>query len=132
MNTPNIQSLLHQHALWLESQGKQGRQLTLFDTDFRGVDLTGLNLSEAIIPGANFSGTFLVDIDLSGSNLASANFTDATLKNVRFIKSNLDDALFTNTNVIGGSWFRATCIDAKTEGLTFSETNLERTLPQLS
>lgn len=74
----------------------------------------------------------LDNIDLSVSNLASANFSDATLKNVKFIKSNLDYALLTNTKVIGGSWFRATCINAQLEGLTFSGTNLERTFPQLS
>lgn len=132
MTTLHIQSLLHQHALWLESRGQKGSQLELFDADFRGADLNGLHLSDAIIPGANFSGMILDNIDLSVSNLASANFSDATLKNVKFIKSNLDYALLTNTKVIGGSWFRATCINAQLEGLTFSGTNLERTFPQLS
>lgn len=132
MTTLHLQSLLHQHVLWLESLGKQGAQLTLFDADFRGAELNGMNLSDAIIPGANFSGMVLENVDLSVSNLASANFSDATLKNVRFIKSNLDGAFLTNTKVIGGSWFRATCIDAQVAGLTFSGTNLERTFPQLS
>lgn len=132
MTTFNLQSLLHEHFHWLESRGQKGRQLKLFDTDFRGTDLNGLNLSEAIIPGANFSGMALEDIDFYGSNLASANFSDATLKNVQFIKSNLDYAVLTNTKVIGGSWFRATCVDAQVAGLTFTGTNLERTFPQLS
>ncbi|MDF0602995.1 pentapeptide repeat-containing protein [Psychromarinibacter sp. C21-152] len=132
MTTFHIQSLLHQHVLWLESRGQKGSQLTLFDADFRGAELNGLNLSDAIIPGANFSGMVLEDIDFYGSNLASANFSNATLKNVQFIKSNLDYAVLTNTKVIGGSWFRATCIDAQVAGLTFSGTNLERTFPQLS
>lgn len=131
MTTSHLKSLLDQHAQWLASLGKQGSQLTLVDADFRGVDLNGLNLSDSIIPGANFSGMDLENVDLSVSNLASANFTGSTLRNVQFIKSNLDYAALTNTKVIGGSWFRATCIDAQVEGLTFSGTSLERTFPQL-
>lgn len=132
MTTSNLQYNLDQHAEWLATLGKQGSQLYFIDADFRDMNLNGLNLADSIIPGANFSGMVLENVDLSVSNLASANFTDATLKNVQFIKSNLDYALLTNTKVIGGSWFRATCVDAQVVGLTFSGTNLERTFPQLS
>ncbi len=118
--------------LWLASQGKEGSQLSLFAPDFRGIDLNGLNLSEAIIPGANFAGTELRNIDFYACNLASADFSGATLRDVQLIKSNLDFANFTNATVVGGSWFRATCVDAKTEGLTFSGTNLELTYPELA
>jgi len=132
MMTTKLKFLLDQHTLWLASQGKEGSQLTLFDPDFRGIDLNGLNLSEAIIPGAKFAGTELRNIDFYACNLASADFSGATLRDVQLIKSNLDFANFTNATVVGGSWFRATCVDAKIGGLTFSGTNLERTYPELT
>lgn len=132
MMTTKLKFLLDQHMLWLASQAKEGSQLTLFDPDFRGVDLNGLNLSEAIIPGANFAGTELSNIDFYACNLASADFSGATLRDVQLIKSNLDYANFTNATVVGGSWFRATCVDAKIGGLTFFGTNLERTHPELT
>lgn len=74
----------------------------------------------------------LQNVDFYGANLGGANFSAAVLKNVDFTKANLDNASFTNAKVVGGSWFRATCIDAQVAGLTFSGTNLERTFPQLS
>ncbi len=131
MMTTKLKFLLDQHMLWLASQAKEGSQLTLFDPDFRGVDLNGLNLSEAIIPGANFAGTELSNIDFYACNLASADFSGAVLTHVDLTKANLDNGDLTNTKVVGGSWFRATCIDAKVAGLTFSRTNLERTYPDL-
>lgn len=94
--------------------------------------MNGLNLSEAIIPGANFAGAELRNIDFYACNLASADFSGATLRDVQLIKPNLDFSNFTNATVVGGSWFRATCVDAKIGGLTFFGTNLERTHPELT
>ena len=91
-----------------------------------------VNLNGAVIPASNFSGMTLENVDFYGANLGGANFSGAILKNVDFTKANLDNANLTNATVVGGSWFRATCIGAQVAGLTFSGTNLERTFPQLS
>jgi uncharacterized protein YjbI with pentapeptide repeats len=54
------------------------------------------------------------------------------LVDVALAKANLDNANLRNLTVKGGTWFRASCVDAQTEGLRFSGTNLERAFPDLS
>lgn len=127
--------LQHRVDVFSKEQGRNrelGTFLEEFGLDFRGVSLDDRILAGAVIPAANFSGMTLENVDFYGANLGGSNFSGAILKNVDFTKANLDNANFTSATVVGGSWFRATCIDAQVEGLTFSGTNLERTFPQLS
>lgn len=131
MSRTTIDLLMERHELWLSSRGKKGRQFFLVGADFRGVDVGGRNLSNAVIPEAVFSNMQLTDVDLSASNLAGADFSGSRLKNVMLVKANLDFCDLTGTTVIGGSWFRATCEDAKRGGLTFEGTDLDRTHPPL-
>lgn len=132
MSNNDLQQRVNAFSIQQESGLAMGASLEELGLDFRNVRLDGKSLAGAILPAANFSGMELRDVDFYGANLGGANFSGAVLKNVDLTKANLDNADFTNTTVIGGSWFRATCIDAQVSGLTFSGTNLERTFPQLS
>jgi len=116
-------------------QGKNralGTFLEELGLDFRGLHLDDRTLAGAVIPGSNFSGMTLQNVNFYGANLGGADFSGTVLKNVDFTKANLDNANFTNATVVGGTWFRATCIEAQVAGISFSGTNLERTFPELS
>ena len=130
MSNSDLQRRLEAFSAGQGNNRELGTFLEELGLDFRSTKLDGLTLNGAIIPGSDFSGMTLQDVDFYGANLGGSDFSGALLKNVDFTKANLDNANFTNTRVFGGSWFRATCIDAQIAGLTFSGTNLERTFPR--
>ena len=49
------------------------------EASFAHADLTGANLSNAVLPGTNFRGARLVGVDFRGAVLAGGDFTDADL-----------------------------------------------------
>ena len=69
MKQSELDFILKQHELWLESNGNQGKRADLAGADLSGVDLREANLSSANLSSAN----------LYGANLRSANLTDSIL-----------------------------------------------------
>lgn len=63
----NLTEILQQHALWLQTDGKEGAR----------ADLSGANLSRANLIGANLIGANLRGADLIGANLSEANLSRA-------------------------------------------------------
>lgn len=55
----NINSILRNHKLWIDSEGKEGEQANL-----KGADLEGANLFGADLRGANLEGANLIGADL--------------------------------------------------------------------
>jgi len=51
-----LDDVLEQHALWLESDGKQGALADLSGANLSGADLIYANLSRADLSGADLSG----------------------------------------------------------------------------
>jgi len=131
MTYQHHQDRLMRHELWQSSGGRLGEQLAESGLDFSGQSLDGRNLAGALIPGARLCGMTIRGADLHGANLGGADLSDAVLVDVALAKANLDNANLRNLTVTGGTWFRATCEDAQTEGLRFSGTNLERAFPDL-
>ena len=64
-----LKKILAQHALWLESARKQGKQ----------ANLQGANLYRANLQGANLYRANLKNANLYRANLAKANLTEANL-----------------------------------------------------
>ncbi|MER3589924.1 MAG: hypothetical protein C4322_20595, partial [Mastigocladus sp. ERB_26_1] len=67
-------------------------QIDLSNTKLMGANLVGVNLQDANLAGANLTGANLTDANLSGANLVSANLTGANL-----IGANLQSTNLTNT-----------------------------------
>jgi len=63
-----LNTILDQHRLWIESDRKQGKRANL-----QGADLQGANLQNANLWNANLRGA-----DLRGANLWNANLRGAT------------------------------------------------------
>ena len=60
--------ILSAHKLWLESDGKDGKQ-----ADLANAQLTTEMWAEADLRGANLSGANLSEADLAGAKLSGAN-----------------------------------------------------------
>ena len=72
----------------------------LKNVDFRGAYLSGVNLSEANLAGANFSGCMISSVNLSGANLSGAQLADTN-----FLGANLRKANFSQANLENASFF---------------------------
>jgi uncharacterized protein YjbI with pentapeptide repeats len=69
MRSPELEKILEDHALWVRTDGAEGTRL-----DLSGAVLIGANLSEADLLGAD-----LTLANLSNANLFRADLTGATL-----------------------------------------------------
>ena len=99
----SFEEILADHHLWLESQGKDGKQANL-----SGWDLSGKNLVERDLREANLSGANLQGADLSRANLEKADLTAANLRNAKLLEAN-----FQETNVFKTDFRDADLQEAK-------------------
>lgn len=106
-----LDTILAQHALWLQTDGDEGKQ----------ANLSGADLSLAHLDSANFSRAILTKSILSGATLRETDFSDAQMEGVdlgpwvsrwsedpspgadlvsaNFFRANLAHANFANTNL---------------------------------
>ena len=100
-----LEHLIEIHRLWVQTVGKEGRQLDLSGYDlhslkelrqehltgiracnarFFGMDLYQIELQSAALDGANFQQCDMEDADLRGSSFKGANFNHVNLRNANF------------------------------------------------
>ena len=84
-----------------------------------GADLSRANLSEAALYGANLSGANLYGANLSRADLSGADFSVAALYGADFSKANLSGA-----NLSGANLYRANLSGADLSGANLSGANL--------
>jgi len=85
-----------------------------------GIQAGTINLSGAILAGAQLQGVHLENVDFSGANLRQANFDGANLKNVSFRRAKLDGATFVEANLEDAKLY-----DAELPGADLSQANLK-------
>ncbi|CNI99512.1 pentapeptide repeat-containing protein [Yersinia frederiksenii] len=68
MNLTDLNKILAEHKIWIESYRENGSR----------ADLRGANLRDANLRGANLCGADLCGADLCGANLRGANLPDRT------------------------------------------------------
>jgi uncharacterized protein YjbI with pentapeptide repeats len=93
----DIRTLLHEHDLWIESNGQRGRR-----GDFRGRDLSDVNLERLNFNGANLSRT-----NFSGAILAYCQFLLADLSEANLSHANLYMADLMGANLRGANLYRS-------------------------
>lgn len=89
---------LRSHQRWIETVGKEGKQLQARGIDLSKLDLSYQNLVEAELPEANFDSAFLQKADLSGAYLAASSFHQARLDEAVVVKADLTDAKLTRAS----------------------------------
>ena len=104
MRQEELNKILGDHKLWVESKGEKGRQANL-----EGADLTSAKLQGAILHGANLKKAhlfcaILLDSNLKGANLEGAYLEGANLKDVNLSGANLIGANLVATNLKGAKF----------------------------
>jgi pentapeptide repeat protein len=82
-----LDQILAEHKLWLESRQSRGTQADLSGADLRDADLIGAQLS-----GADLDGAYLIGAQLNGADLSGADLSDAYLIGGRLSGADLNGA----------------------------------------
>jgi uncharacterized protein YjbI with pentapeptide repeats len=99
-----LNQILENHKIWLESNGNEGEQAYLCSADLRKSNFSGMNLKNALfkwsdLRQSNFENTKLQDAHLEESDLHGAIFWDADLQGAHFDYSNLQRAILWGANL---------------------------------
>lgn len=99
-----INKSIHNHKLWIDSNGKEGKCLTLKLIDLRKKDFSGLNLSnanfiECNLRDANFSNCDLRNSNLFYSDLSFVDFRNTDLKCANLMITDMGGVKLTGANL---------------------------------
>ena len=124
-------SILHDHQLWIRTDGQSGEQADLSGTvltgmnliraDLRRANLRGVNLRGADLRGADLRGADLSGADLTGADLTHANLTHANLSRTDLTSAKLDKAHLIKTNLRGADLTAASFDGAYLDGTDLTQ-----------
>lgn len=107
-----LQAIVDQHLLWLETDGQEGKR-----ANFRGLDLSGeefpaVQLSQAsfrnaILDGAHFNGTLLEEADFSEAHCHDTVFENCIMLRALFSRGDLQGAKFRHCHIEKGNFLQA-------------------------
>ena len=84
MKQSELDHILNQHELWLDSNGDQGKRADLTDAH-----LTGANLTDAHLAGANLIGAILTSANLTRADLTGSILNSIWMNNTKVNQSQL-------------------------------------------
>lgn len=90
------------------------------------MDLSGADLSNVILIGANLRGASLSFANLSGADMRKANLSGANLMGAKLIKANLSEAYLMGTNLIGADLSGADLRDVNLKEARLTSAKLNR------
>jgi hypothetical protein len=138
-----IDEILHNHKLWVNSEGLEGeladfsysnlsgnifpKGTFLQKANFTGANLKSTSFKSAYLQYAKFQDASLRDADFSGSNLYGANFLASDLCNTDLEKANLEGANFESAYLGGAKLFGANLENANFEDTDLSYAELSST-----
>lgn len=104
----DINQVIKQHALWLETDGEKGSRASLIGANLTGADLNGANLTRANLTraslyGANLTRANLTRASLIGASLIGASLTGANLAGASLAYANLNGASLDDANLNGAN-----------------------------
>ena len=124
-------SILHNHQLWIGTDGQSGEQadlsgavltgMNLIRADLRRANLRGVNLRGADLRGADLSRADLSGADLTGADLTHANLTMANLSRTDLTSAKLDKAHLIKTNLRGADLTAASFDSAYLDGTDLTQ-----------
>ena len=93
-----LEMILKNHKLWLDTHGAEGEQACL-----SYMDLTGVNLENAYLHRANLIGTNLQGANLENTGLACVDFTGANISHANMSYANLRYAIMDGADLSGAN-----------------------------
>jgi uncharacterized protein YjbI with pentapeptide repeats len=124
-----ILDITEKHRIWLESQGKNGEPLFLTEQNLTGLNLSGIDLTQAVLLGINFDFATMNNTCLDCANLGYSSFRKAELNSLSLIKAEANHTFFEAAILCNGNAFRTTFIgacfkEADLRGMNFSDSLL--------
>ncbi|QGR65272.1 pentapeptide repeat-containing protein [Yersinia intermedia] len=101
MNLTDLNKILGEHKIWVESYRGNGSRANLCDADLRDADLRDADLRGANLRGADLRGANLRGANLCGANLCGADLRDANLRGADLRGANLRGANLCGANLCG-------------------------------
>lgn len=111
-----LNKILEQHKLWVETSEQEGKQADLIRADLSGMDLSHWDLSKANLYRVNLSKADLIRTDLSGTNLFEADLS----------KAKLSEADLRGAAIYGADLSEVNLNNAKLGGAILIEANLSK------
>ena len=98
-------------------------------TDFKGAKLDNVNFSKAILTGSQMQDASLVGANFQEANLDGVNFTKANLSRARLIQASIIWAEFNNAqmnlvDLAGANLERSNLVNAKMEGVNLKDSKI--------
>ena len=98
-------------------------------TDFKGAKLDNINFSKAILTGSQMQDASLVGANFQEANLDGVNFTKANLSRARLIQASIIWAEFNNAqmnlvDLAGANLERSNLVNAKMEGVNLKDSKI--------
>jgi hypothetical protein len=126
-----FQSILDNHALWLEDKTK-GNRADLSYCNLSGIyladmDLRYVDFNHSILDYTTFCNSHLEHANFGFSSLKNTRFTDAHAEYAIFAKAELDYANFVRTHVEHADFRGASVENVNFSGAYFEETDLDFT-----
>ncbi len=117
----DLQVILHEHALWLSSNGRDGKR-----ANFRGMDLHGVNMQDMHLPEASFRGANMTGVNLSRANLQGADMAESVMNNANFRDADLEGANFARCSAAGAYFEHANLKSAVLSTGNYNSANFVR------
>lgn len=138
MKQSELEQILAQHKIWLNSNKVEGKQADLSCIDLRGAKLAGADLRQAKLVHTDFRGADLRTVNMEKAKLETANFEKADLRNAtlrgaklgrtRMIRSDLRRVNFEAADLKEADFMEAVMLEAKMEKTDCAGTNLEKAI----
>src|SRR5207302_6924107 len=110
LSPDEIERMLAEHRLYLETEYHEGHRANFSSADLTGRDFSGLNLR-----GIKMDRAVLTGADFTGANLQSANLIGAILQEARFDRADLSRARLSGANLVSASFENACLAKAEME-----------------
>jgi len=124
--TKNLDILVRNHSLWVESAGKNGAQLNLTGYDLsKEKDLRKYPLSIIIAEDCVFTGLDLENASMQSSTLDKSDFQDCAAHGADFRASSFKSAIFTRADLSQAD-FSALKVEKKGETVSFQPSDLTK------
>ncbi|GEM_PF-3497669 len=122
----SLQTLLAEHAQWLDSDGTSGRRAVFREEN----NLAGIDLSHQRLSGASFRGINLARCKFTQAQLSEADFGDCQLEGSDFTAATLTNAIFTQANINSSAFSAAQAQNtdfsaAQVQDCNFTQANLQ-------
>jgi len=120
----DLDQILQAHALWLQSEGKEGKQANLSEANLKKADLSRANLEKANISHSNLCEANLRGAKLNYADLSRAYLDRAVLIEAKLVPTNLSQAYLYLADLSRASLFDANLSRARLINANLSEVNL--------